>query len=108
MKIRVQSIHFDADQKLLELIQKKTDKFDQFFDHITDGEIFLKLENNEEENNKVIEIKLSIPGHTLFSKGQAKTFEVATEPAIESMKKQLSKHKDKAKEHTSNHKAILV
>jgi putative sigma-54 modulation protein len=45
MKITVQSIHFNADQKLLEFIQKKVDKLDQFFDQIISGEVYLKLEN---------------------------------------------------------------
>ena len=58
MKIRVQSIHFSADVKLLDFIQKKADKLDQFFDHIISGEVYLRLENTEDEANKITEIKL--------------------------------------------------
>ena len=55
MKITVQSIHFNADQKLLDFIQKKVDKLDQFFDQIISGEVYLKLENVDDEANKISE-----------------------------------------------------
>ncbi|MCX2450901.1 ribosome-associated translation inhibitor RaiA [Pedobacter sp. PLR] len=107
MKITVQSIHFNADQKLLEFIQKKTDKLDQYFDQIISGEVYLKLENVEDEANKISEIKLIVPGVTMFAKEQCKTFEEATDLAIESLRKQITKHKDKTREKLSEHKAIL-
>ena len=44
MKIRVQSIHFDADSRLLQFIQEKVDKLLQFYDHIIGGEVFLKID----------------------------------------------------------------
>ena len=95
MKIRVQSIHFTADKKLLNFIQKKADKLDLFFDQIISGEVYLKLENVETETNKITEIKLLVPGTQLFAKQQCKTFEEATDLAIESLIKQIGKHKQK-------------
>lgn len=108
MKISVQSIHFNADKKLLEFIQKKVDKLDQFFDQIISGEVYLKLENTEDEANKIAEIKVIIPGSQLFAKEQCKSFEEATDKAIESLRKQVDKHKTKTKTHLSNHKAVLA
>ncbi|MBE7176186.1 MAG: ribosome-associated translation inhibitor RaiA [Mucilaginibacter polytrichastri] len=108
MKIQVQSIHFSADQKLLEFIQKKVDKLDQFFDHIITGEVYLKLENVEDEANKITEIKVQIPGNILFAKEQCKTFEEATDLAIESLRKQVAKHKTKVRSHESQHKDIVI
>lgn len=107
MKIRVQSIHFNADQKLLEFIQKKVDKLDQFFDQIISGEVYLKLENVEDEANKISEIKLIVPGLTMFAKEQCKTFEEATDLAIESLRKQIEKHKTKTRAKLSEHKVLL-
>lgn len=107
MKITVQSIHFTADHKLLDFIQKKVDKLDQFFDQIINGEVYLKLENVDDEANKISEIKLIVPGGTLFAKAQCKTFEEATDLAIESLRKQITKHKDKTRIKLSEHKAIL-
>jgi putative sigma-54 modulation protein len=102
MKIRVQSIHFTADVKLLDFIQKKADKLDLFFDQIISGEVYLKLENTDVEENKITEIKLVIPGNDLFAKEQCKTFEEATDKAVESLKRQLDKRKEKLRSHVSN------
>jgi putative sigma-54 modulation protein len=108
MKIRVQSIHFTADAKLLDFIQRRVDKLDQFFDQIISGEVYLKLENTEDEENKITEIKLLIPGNDLFAKEQCKTFEEATDRAIESLRRQVDKHKEKLRSKMSNHKEIVT
>ena len=55
----------------------------------------MKLENVEDEANKITEIKLTIPGTQLFAKEQCKTFEEATDLAIEGLRKQIEKHKQK-------------
>ncbi|WP_316813163.1 ribosome hibernation-promoting factor, HPF/YfiA family [Pedobacter heparinus] len=107
MKITVQSIHFNADQKLLDFIQKKVDKLDQFFDQIISAEVYLKLENVDDEANKISEIKLIVPGGTMFAKEQCKSFEEATDLAIESLRKQITKHKDKTRIKLSEHKVLL-
>lgn len=107
MKIIVQSIHFTADAKLVDFIQKKADKLDQYFDQIISGEIYLKLENVDDEANKISEIKLSIPGNQLFAKEQCKTFEEATDLAIESLRKQLEKYKQKIRARESSFKEAL-
>ena len=61
MKVQVQSIHFDADHKLIDFIQKKLDKLDTFYDRSIDSEVILRL-NNEGVENKTVEIKLNVPG----------------------------------------------
>lgn len=104
MKITVQSIHFDADSKLLEFIQKKADKLDHYFDQIIRGDIYLKLDHPEKDANKICEIKLAIPGNDLFCKEHGRTFEAATDLAVECIKSQIHKHKERIKEHSSNHK----
>jgi putative sigma-54 modulation protein len=99
MKLQIQSIHFDADNRLLEFIQKKLDKLDTFFDRILDGEVFLKLDKGEHSrDNKVVEIKINLPGTTIFAKEQAESFEAATDEATESLKQQIKKYKDKLQE----------
>ena len=95
MKITVQSIHFTADKGLLEFIQKKADKLETFYDNIINGEVYLKLEKVEDEANKIAEIKLQLPGNQIFAKEQCKTFEEATDLAVECLRKQIEKHKQK-------------
>lgn len=108
MNLNVQSIRFDADKKLIDFIQRRADKLDLFFDQILDGECYLKVENTEDEANKVTEFKLNIPGSQLFAKGQAKSFEEATDIAVESLRRQINKVKTKTKTKASNHKEILT
>lgn len=95
MKLQVQSIHFDADQKLLDFIQRKADKLETFHDNIIDGEVFLKLDNDNADQNKVVEMKVQVPGKTLFAKEQCKSFEEGTDSAVDSLRRQIKKHKEK-------------
>jgi putative sigma-54 modulation protein len=99
MKLQMHSIRFDADQKLIDFIQKKADKLDRFFDRIIDGEVFMRLDKDNNMENKIIEIKLNIPKNQLFAKERAKTFEEASDQAVEALRKQIVKHKDKIVSH---------
>ncbi len=107
MNITVQSIKFDADQKLVEFIKKKTAKLEQFLDNIIEGVCYLRIENVDDEANKVVELKMNIPGNQLFAKAQAKSFEEATDVAVESLRRQINKHKTKTRATLSNHKELL-
>jgi putative sigma-54 modulation protein len=108
MKVSIQSIHFDADKKLLAFIQKKADKLDQFFDQIISAEVYLRLEKTEDEFNKIFEIKLNLPGNSLFAKQQCKSFEEATDLASESLRRQIDRYKAKLNIRLSNYKNDFV
>ena len=95
MKLQTHSIHFDADTKLLKFVQRRADKLETFFDRIVDGEVFLKLVKNGTHDNKIVEVKINIPGNQLFAKGKSNTFEEATDIAMEALRRQLKKFKDK-------------
>ena len=98
MDVRVLSVHFTADQKLEKFCERKVSKLDQVFDQIIGAEIALKLEKSETLENKVAEVKLSVPSKDyLFAKKQAKSFEEATDHACEALKKQLVRYKEKLK-----------
>jgi len=99
MKLQMHSIHFDADQKLIDLIQKKADKLETFYDRIIDGEVFMRLVKGDAKENKVVEIKVNIPGNQLFAKEQSSSFEAAADVATEALRRQLKKHKEKLIEH---------
>ena len=97
MKLKVQSIHFDADQKLIDFINEKVDKLIHIYEDILDGEVFLKLDRSDITKNKITEIKLHTRGKILFAKEQCSTFEEATDSAVSALRKQLTKHKEKSK-----------
>lgn len=98
MKLQMHSLKFNADQKLLDYVQKKVDKLDSHYDRVVDGEVILRL-NNEGIENKTVEIKLNLPGNQVFSKEQSNTFEKATDQAVHAVKRQLDKFKDRIRSH---------
>ena len=98
MEITINSVHFSTDQKLVDFVNKKVGKLDTFFDGIINAEVTLKVLKPETNHNKISEINLSIPNNGyLFAKKQADTFEEATDLAVDAIKKQLVKYKDKLK-----------
>ena len=98
MEVKINSVRFTADQKLVNFVNKKVNKLDTFFDGIINAEVTLKILKPEISNNKISELRLSIPANRhLFAKKQADTFEEATDLAIDAIKKQLGKYKEKLK-----------
>jgi len=95
MNIKIQSLRFDADAKLLDFVENKLSKLDQYYDNIIGAEVILRLDKSEDVGNKVADIKILIPGNELFSKKQAKSFEEAADLAIDALKRQIKKTKDK-------------
>ncbi|MEB2774031.1 ribosome-associated translation inhibitor RaiA [Algoriphagus sp. D3-2-R+10] len=95
MKLQMHSIHFDADRKLIDFIQRKADKLDTYYDQIIDGEVFLRLDKNDNNANKIVEIKMNVPGKQFFAKNQADSFEAASDDAIEGLRRQIKKYKEK-------------
>lgn len=93
MKVQVHAVHFNADRKLISFIQKKIDKLETFYDRMVNGEVYLRLNNNEGEENKTVEIKLKVPGSLLFAKENARSFEMATDMATDALRNQLKKFK---------------
>ncbi|MBI2270858.1 MAG: ribosome-associated translation inhibitor RaiA [Bacteroidetes bacterium] len=97
MNIKIQSIHFDADTRLLEFVQEKVNKLGRYYDGIIGGEVFLKLDKSSTTENKVAEIKIQLRGNDLFVKKQCKTFEEAVDTSIVALTNQVKKYKEKVK-----------
>ena len=95
MQVQVQSVNFDADQKLVQFIKQRISKLNMFFDNIIDAEVYLKIDRANTNDNKIAEIKLNIPGRDLFAKKQCNSFEEATDEAVDAMRRQIKRHKGK-------------
>jgi len=95
MNINIQSVHFDADRKLIEFTNKKIEKLEKFYDHIVGAQVIFRLDKSSTDENKIAEIKLEIPGNNVFAKRQCKTFEEAVDQVVDALKAQLTKHKEK-------------
>ena len=95
MNIQIHSVRFDADKKLIDFVHQKLEKLTQFDEDIVNAEVYLRLDKDLERENKISEIKLELPGGPLFARKQSKTFEEATDEAIDALKKQITRHKQK-------------
>lgn len=98
MKVYTQSINFNASSDLLKFIEKKLESLVKFHDKIVDAEVFLKVQNTSDKENKIIEIKINIPGNELMVKKQTKSFEEGVSLGVESLKRQLKKSKEKQRD----------
>lgn len=97
MKVNINAVHFKADTKLENFIERKIGKLSGMFEGVIGSDVTLKVEQSDKKDNKVAEIRLLIRGHDLYAKKQSKTFEEATDTAIDALKKQLEKYKKRPK-----------
>jgi len=95
MNLKIDSIHFKADAKLLNYIKKKAKKLEKYYDRAIDLDIKLKLESNGQIKDKIVEYLLNVPGDRLFVSSVDKTFEAAADTGIDSLKRQLKRYKQK-------------
>ncbi len=97
MKVSISSLHFKSDVKLENFIREKVTKVSGLFDGVISSEVTLKLDQSSNNENKIAEIRINIPGNDLFAKKQAKSFEEAIDSAADALKKQIKRHKEKVK-----------
>ena len=97
MKVSVQSVNFNADRSLIEFIEKKVNSLEKYYDKIVDSEVYLKVQQTSGKENKFVDIKLNIPGNDLVVKKQCKTFEEGVMLTVDSLKRQLTKKKEKVR-----------
>lgn len=95
MTINIQSVHFDADKKLLAFVNDKVEKLNTFYDGIITAEVALRLDKSSSSDNKIAEVKLLGKGHEFFAKKQCLSFEEAIDLVCEALRSQLKKQKDK-------------
>lgn len=95
MKVNVHAVGFSVDRKLVDFMQQRLDKLEKFYDKIVSSDVFLKVEKISEKENKVVELKIHVPGDDFMVKKQCKSFEEAVELAAESVERLLVKRKEK-------------
>ena len=97
MEIKIQSIHFDATEKLQDFIEKKVAKLEKTFEDIKTAEVQLKVVKPATAQNKETSLTVSVPGQTLFVEKTCETFEEGVDLCVDAMKVQLTKFKEKAR-----------
>lgn len=96
MNVNIRTVHFDADQKLINYVNQKLEKLTQFHDRIINVDVFLKLDNVVHNiKDKIVEIRVRVPRSEFFVKSTSKSFEASFDEAIESMVNQIKRKKEK-------------
>ena len=96
MNVNIQTVHFDADDKLVDYVTKKLEKLNTFHDQILKVDLFLKLDNVVHAiKDKIVEIKVHVPKHDFFVKASSKSFEESFDNAMDSIVSQIKRKKDK-------------
>lgn len=97
MQVKIQSVKFDADKKLVDFIQAKVDKMERFIEKAIAADVILKLDKDHETGNKVVTIKFDVPGADLVAERRSKSFEESVDLCLDAIKKQVEKLKDRYK-----------
>ena len=71
------------------------DWLEKFYDKIVSADVFLKVENTSDKENKIVEIKINVPGDDFVVKKMTKSFEEGIDLAIDSLERVLVKRKEK-------------
>lgn len=95
MNVQIQAVKFDADRKLIEFVEAKMAKLDRFIERATGADVILKLDKDNEKGNKVAIIRIEVPGDDLVAEARSKSFEESVDNAIDALKKQIEKHKER-------------
>lgn len=111
LKVSVQSIHFHADAKLVEFIEKKLMRLNRYFDknRSVEAEVHLKLqETGGRVHEKITEVKIHFPpGSWMVDKKTSRTFEAAITASADTLKRQLLRHKEKTTTHVRGLDALM-
>lgn len=96
MNVKIQTVHFNADSKLIAYVNKKLEKLTVFSDRIIQVNVFLKLDNVVHTiKDKIAEISVHAPRQKFFVKSTSKSFEESFDSAFDSLVTQLKKKKEK-------------
>ncbi|CAM3638455.1 ribosome hibernation protein YhbH [Flavobacterium saliperosum S13] len=99
MKVNVHAVNFNVDRKLVDFVQERLDKLEKYYDKVVSSDVFLKLDNTSDKENKIVEVKVMVPGDDFVVKKQSKTFEEAVDLSVDSLERLLLKRKEKIRTH---------
>ena len=98
MEIRIQSIHFDATEKLQAFAEKKIAKLEKSFEDIKKVEVQLKVVKPATAMNKETTLNVAVPGNTFHVEKTCDTFEQGIDECVDAMRVQLTNYKEKIRQ----------
>ena len=92
---------FQVNDHLNSVIEEKVSKLANYYDRITEAEIYLKIgeKRHRHAEDQIVELRVSVPGHTFFAEDHSDKFEKAVAGAADKVKRQLLKHKEQVTDH---------
>jgi putative sigma-54 modulation protein len=94
MNVIIETPNFNAKDSLTDFVKLNVEKLEVLSDQIVESRVFLKLDKFDNKENKVCELKVSLPGNDLFASKHADSFEEAVVLAVDAVKHQLKRWKD--------------
>ena len=95
MEVNIQSVKFDASKQLIEFVEKKMSRLERFEERATGADVVFKLDKDSEKGNKVALVTLRVPGGDIITEQRAHTFEEAIDLALDALKRQIEKKRDR-------------
>lgn len=95
MKINLQAVNFNAKDELVQFVEEKLVKLDQFYDQIVAADVFLKLDNSKNKENKIVEVRLKVPGDDIVVTKEGQAFEEVINISVDTLKRLVIKKKEK-------------
>jgi putative sigma-54 modulation protein len=99
MKVNVHAVNFNIDRKLIDFAGEKINKLEKYYDKIVSADVFMKVEQTSEKENKTVEAKIIVPGDEFVVKKTCKTFEEGVDLSVDAMERLLMKRKEKQRAH---------
>lgn len=99
MKVNVHAVNFNVDKKLVDFVDVRITKLEKFYDKIVSSDVFMKVEQTSEKENKIVEVKVIVPGDEFVVKKTCKSFEEGVDLSIEALERLLVKRKEKLRAH---------
>ncbi|QHM73664.1 ribosome hibernation promoting factor [Mixta intestinalis] len=95
MQLNITGQHIEITPALREFVNNKFAKLEQYSDRITQVHVVLKVERVQQ----IAEATLHISGGELHATSEAEDMYAAIDSLIDKLSRQLTRHKDKLKQH---------
>jgi len=94
MKIQIEA-PWEVNDYTRGVIEEKLEKLDKFSEENIRADVFLKKGDNIKPNDKIMEVRLHVPGPDLFAEANGDSFEKTASEISDKLKRQLVKRKEK-------------
>ncbi len=95
MNVQIRPVDVSIKNGTKQFMSKKLAKLEQYYDRIIDVVAWAKEEANGGKEEKVVDVKILVPGNLIIASGAADTFESATEKSVQIAKRNLKRYKEK-------------